>query len=451
MATPATPFESGGSSGSSRSCAACAKSKRKCGRQTPTCARCRARRVSCAYPVPKPTCWVVASPYPPSPTAPTPSTSTSISTPLFYSFEVPVPPPCYPLTDYQLELPWFLTPQTWTTHPIPHEDLERLRSTNNSSIKRTIGQVQRIISSWATTGSTPFIHQRLYRERMPLCVGDAFTSLATYVLQSQVPTQGKGGVHRAALEGSCEGGRGGEQNAARDMLLRLIGNRILQTVEGHGQANNGGGGRGLDAFTHIARVHALLVLVTIGLFDGDVRLRHIAERHLSTLAEWSRAMLESVGRAATTGELIFGSLLDDPEDGSSSSNSEQLVFPANTKTQTPADGLWTAFILSETARRTYLVVDAICGGYQTLLDGQLHCGGGLHLTTRAGVWDAGSAWAWTKLCAEMDVGFMEHGETGRLFGERRPEEVDSFGRMVMEATYGRERMESWVGGFGYST
>jgi hypothetical protein len=78
-----------------------------------------------------------------------------------------------------------------------------------------------------------------------------------------------------------------------------------------------------------------------------------------------------------------------------------------------------------------------------LQDGQLHCGGGLMFTTGEGVWDASSAWAWTKLCAEKDVGFMEHAQTKRLFGERRPDEVDAFGKLMLEATYGAERMESW--------
>src|ERR1044071_7423281 len=125
-----------------KSCAACAKSKRKCGRQTPSCARCQARGLPCTYPASKPTCWVVSSYMPPdqlSNTAPT--------TPILYSSEVPTsepplpsaalpasplfaspyplldPSPFAPLTLTDDQLPWFLTPQTWTIHPIPHEDL----------------------------------------------------------------------------------------------------------------------------------------------------------------------------------------------------------------------------------------------------------------------------------------------------------------------------------------
>jgi len=65
-------------------------------------------------------------------------------------------------------------------------------------------------------------------------------------------------------------------------------------------------------------------------------------------------------------------------------------------------------------------------------------------TTTEGVWDAPSVWAWAKLCIEKDVGFMEQAQTKRLFGERKPDEVDAFGKLMLGATYGSERMESWA-------
>ena len=274
------------------------------------------------------------------------------------------------------------------------------------------------------------------------------------------------------------------------MVLRIVGERILRTVE---EEDEGVGGE-MDTFAHIARVHALLILVVIGLFDGDIRLRHVAETHLATLTAWSFAMLESARRAARNGELLMGNLMGarDGGDGgasrpsryrggTSSSEEEQFgsgsgprygsesryrngdmgyrqlgetshrrdprpdPYPSQSTTKkSEVEALWQAFILSETVRRTWIVCTAVRGSYRMLQDGQLHCGGGIMFTTREGVWDASSAWAWTKLCAEKDVGFMEHAQTKRLFGERRPDEVDAFGKLMLEATYGSERMESWV-------
>jgi hypothetical protein len=65
-------------------------------------------------------------------------------------------------------------------------------------------------------------------------------------------------------------------------------------------------------------------------------------------------------------------------------------------------------------------------------------------TTRQGVWEAQSAVAWEKMCSEVHVGSMQMAEVDKLFTEVGPEEVNEFTKVVLEVTFGRERMERWV-------
>ncbi|KAK4442942.1 hypothetical protein QBC34DRAFT_417967 [Podospora aff. communis PSN243] len=292
----------------------------------------------------------------------------------------------------------------------------------HTSLKQTIAQFQTMVSSWATTGSSPFIHTHLYKAHLPRCVGDAFTSLAAYVMitQSQSPSPK-------------------HDSTAEDTVLRIIASKI-ETIILDEDTNLKE--KEIPTFSHIARVHALLVLVAIGLFDGDIRLRHTAERHLATLGRWNGEMLDAARRAAWSGELLLGGAAacfdGERRDGEG--------MPCGTATKkSGVEALWQAFVLSETVRRTWLVCTGVRGAYRLPQDGQLHRAGGLMFTTAQGIWDAPSAWTWAKLCAEKDVGFMEHAQTKRLFGERRPDEVDTFGKLMLVATWGAERMEIWGG------
>lgn len=47
------------------------------------------------------------------------------------------------------------------------------------------------------------------------------------------------------------------------------------------------------------------------------------------------------------------------------------------------------------------------------------------------------------MCAERNVGFMQRNDTERVLVEYRPDEVDEFGKALMELDFGMERMERW--------
>ena len=45
--------------GMAKACHACHRAKRRCGKQTPDCGRCRKKGIECTYPASKPTCFVL--------------------------------------------------------------------------------------------------------------------------------------------------------------------------------------------------------------------------------------------------------------------------------------------------------------------------------------------------------------------------------------------------------
>ncbi|KAK5651260.1 hypothetical protein OQA88_12668 [Cercophora sp. LCS_1] len=299
------------------------------------------------------------------------------------------------LTLQDLQTAWFLTPDTWVVRQVPAAAAASVVERRNSPLlERFARQMQALITDWAAKGSSPLFHSRFYRRRLPRCAQDAFTALTAYLAKAP---------------------------KTENMVMRIMGERLEQLVADYSDPSR------LDAFEHVARVHAMLVYITLGLFDGDIRLRHLAEIHLETLAVWRVEMLDSARAAAESGQLLVGGLLDGRD----------------REPTTQVEAFWHAWILAESVRRTWFIACGTQTCYSMLREGKLRCAGGLMLTTRVGVWDAKTAWAWTKLCAEQDVGFVTQAQIGRLFDETKPEEVDEFGKFLLEAMYGVEQLETW--------
>ncbi|KAK1752794.1 hypothetical protein QBC47DRAFT_416412 [Echria macrotheca] len=410
-----------------KACAPCARSKRKCGRELPICARCHDRGIDCTYPPPKPSCWVLMTP--PGPATPpaivnTPTPAPSVGKTISPPRQLPSPPeqkepsppaslpsppdrsppapgqepPARCLTLSDLQSAWFLTPETWDVHHVPDSLAQPFVQNADGIVHRFVSHIQSMVSDWAVKGHSTFIHARLYRARMPRPAQDAFTALAAYLTRTPQ-------TQRA--------------------VLSIIGDRLAELVDSGTKTDP----TTLGVMAHLARVHALVTYTVVALFDGDVRLRHTAETRLGMLGVWSYQMLAAARVAALDGRLLRGNLLNDGDDSSGDLSQ--------------ADAFWHAWVLAESVRRTWMIAAGVRVAYRTLQDGVVRCGGGLMFTTRNGVWDAPSAWAWAKLCAESDVGFLPQAQTKRLFSEKNPGDIDEFGKVMLEVTYGTNKMESW--------
>jgi len=274
-------------------------------------------------------------------------------------------------------------------------------------LKRLIRRIHRWLAEWVEKGSNPFIHSRLYRNRFPRCVQDAYTALSCY-------------LHKTASN--------------EKTVFRIIEDRAKQLLAEHGipsvdslQENISMSSATLDPLEHIARVQALLV------YDGDIRLRHVAESHIPVLNCWTQQMVENASQAACLGGSVISSAYEQNavDFGLSYITLYENVF-------------WYSWVLAESIRRTWLIASGVQGTYLIIQQSRaVPCQGGMMFTTRHGVWEAQSAPAWEKLCSQVNVGLMQVAEADKLFTEVAPEDVDDFTILILQATFGEDRTERW--------
>ncbi|KAF2500621.1 hypothetical protein BU16DRAFT_253623 [Lophium mytilinum] len=402
-----------------KACSGCAKAKRKCGRQTPACQRCRDRGFDCVYPPPKPSYFVLSE----APTSPLADTFTGDRTSLsglttaeFLNGEINVASPPEP-ADLSVHFPhcsttwssvaWFLSPETWEIDRYP---VTLTTAPCNGVLKRHIRSTQAWLEQWIATGSNPFIHSHLYATRFPSCIQVAYTTLSAYLNRTEANTE---------------------------TILRIVEDRTNElllengvTFGDLGQENNTASPQ-LEVLDHLARIHALFVYHTISLFDGDIRSRSLAEPRCHVLNRWVSQMVDCARHSLSQLSFAFSPL--DLTQGS---------LPAPYPTST-TENLWHTWILSESVRRTWMTVTGMYAVYHALQQGWTLCPGGIMFTNSQGVWQAETASAWEKICLEGVVMFMQRFEAERLFSEASPSDVDEFGKRMMEITFGIKKVESW--------
>ncbi|KAK2776935.1 hypothetical protein FQN52_003268 [Onygenales sp. PD_12] len=436
----------------SNACSACARSKRKCGRQMPSCARCAERNISCIYP---PSRSRAAPPYQPL----LPDTSVEddgllaeaaladdlmldlASFPLmdvdFAALSsLTQPPTSAPATNAD----WFLAPETWrianrADHPVTV-------AVGKATMKKYIAVLQSWFDRWATTGSNPFIHPRLYSTTFPACVQVAYAALASY-------------IHRTP--------------ANTDTVLQIIEDRSTDLLQENGAVlslDRSGAEQWtdreadgdididididtIDLFAQLSRLHALMVYQLIGLFDGDIRSRYVAQTRMSVLDSWTRKLFRSAERALALPSININTHSHSHTHADTADTAATHLIGCLPRPSTPSQQQWYLWILSESIRRTWLVAVSLSPVFSALQRRCAACPGGIMYTNRSGVWDAASAAEWERECvAGGEVGFLQRFEGVRLFEEVGPGEVDEFGMAMLDMTFDGEVLGGWRGGGG---
>ncbi|OKL62913.1 hypothetical protein UA08_01999 [Talaromyces atroroseus] len=478
-----------------KACNACIKAKRRCDLQHPSCRRCIVRGIECYYPSTRlhdPTPITTATPSSSGDSSRRHrdrdsqdgdsqglvSTSLSSSSPSSYSppFLTPsfssaatatatmqqFPPTTHSLL-YSAELLllqgtrinplYFLVPDSWTVASSEMARRNRIGRTI-PQLNKSVHQVQCWAREWIEQGSNMFIHKNLYYHddsynddcyphggdaaglHMPKCIQDAYTSCAAYF--------------------ACT-------TKNRKMALGIIEQRVatLLAEQGEYQNNDNDGDNGIfstrdisddmnnntktkSVLDHLARVQALLVYQLIRLYDGDIRSRVMAESLIPVLTRWCMQMLDS---ALLSSQYVYSmSTSMGPYLLSSSSNGK-----ASVEKKLRSD--WQAWILAESVRRTWLVAGHMQCIYSLLSYGINACPGGLMFTPRAGLWHAESAYEWWARCREKTKDsrggdgllFCQSLESGtQLLKKTSPEEVDDFGRFVLDIMAGEEKVNQWL-------
>ncbi|ROW15079.1 hypothetical protein VPNG_03416 [Cytospora leucostoma] len=464
----------------SKACRTCAKAKRKCGRQIPTCGRCQCRGIRCDYPAAKqsPTLppndedevrlaggeqlvFGAASP------VPIPDVALDASLldtnrifdlsggddamqfdelfPLNSGFSFPSSAINFNPKDSVPALPWYLEFGTWELDQLHDEDYERPYYCS-SVLNKTIDDAQAWLATWVKTGACPFIHSRIYTYQIPRCIQDAYTALSTY--QNRTPE------NKVIIQALIE-----------ERVKQLLGSQPKPNPRAEDDCPMSDDSA-LTPFEHLARVHALLVYQMIGLYDGDIRLRHVAEAQIPTLNGWLRQLIQSAKSATIHGpENFISSLVDPPNKGEMGPNASHFTTKTSSETEVmfttttafrlgPEDTAWYAWLFAETIRRTWLVACTVQTIYLTLQVRWAPCPGGLPFTVREGLWSAGSAFAWATRCRESEkqegigIDFIRRQQAHLVFEQRSPEDLDEFSRCLFEITFGIERMERWRAAMG---
>jgi hypothetical protein len=415
----------------SNACSACARSKRKCGRQMPSCARCADRSESCVYP---PSRSRVASSSRPllsdalrgsvprvedgllAEVAGNRSSRTAnpiLADDLMLNLAFPFIDSDFAAPSSFIQTPsvpatrtdWFLAPETWMiSHGVDNSaDVPFGRAT----MKKYVAVLQSWFERWVATGSNPFIHSRLYIANFPPCVQVAYATLASY-------------IHRTP--------------ANTEIVLQIIEDRSNDLLQENGAVLNlvgaeewaDGGEQDVGLFEQLTRLHALMVYQIIGLFDGDIRSRHVAEGHMAVQNSWAGKLLHSAAKALSSTHAVATHLVG--------------CLP---RSSTPSQEQWYLWILSESIRRTWLVAVSLSPIFSALQQRWSVCPGGVMYTNRSGLWNAASATEWEKQCLGRNVAFLQRFECAKLFDDAEPADIDEFGAAMLDMTFNGELLEKW--------
>lgn len=415
----------------SNACSACARSKRKCGRQMPSCARCADRGRSCVYPPSRSRAasWsrsllldtlrgsvpIVEDRL----LAEVVGNTSSRTANLIFADDLMLDL-AFPLMDSDFVAPsslvrtpsspgtradWFLAPETWRiSHGV---DTSAALPVGKATMKKYVAVLQSWFERWVTTGNNPFIHPCLYSVNFPACVQVAYATLTSY-------------IHRTP--------------ANTDTVLQIVEDRSNDLLRENGAILDrlgadewaDGGEQDVELFAQLTRLHALMVYQFIGLFDGDIRSRHVAEGHMAVQDSWAGKLFHSAAKALSNTHPVTTPLVG-------------CLPTASTYSQQQ----WYLWILSESIRRTWLVAVSLTLIFSVLQQRWSACPGGIMYTNRSGLWNAASATEWEKQCLGRNVAFLQRLDDASLFDDAEPADIDEFGTAMLGMIFSGEMLDKW--------
>ncbi|KAF7555237.1 hypothetical protein G7Z17_g2333 [Cylindrodendrum hubeiense] len=413
-----------------QSCFACVEAKRRCNKTLPTCSRCLDREIDCAYP---PTSrdrqrsqpgvagiaavsdaglgdiWAhsvldgggagIAQTEDPLDRA---LIDAAFTTSLSSSAAVVDHAVTGQLVPSFGDLHWFLRPQAWSVayHYQPPDTMPPAPVFSNF-----IRGLQDWLSRFVRHGHNPFIHRHLYSETgFPQSIQDIYSAIViskTATPENEHIVDEISSSHISKLLDY--------QPAAGPMSFALLSTR-----------------------DHLSRTQALLIHFLLALFSPSIARRARAETLVETLHSWTNQLWESA-----TQDAAFASPLPNiPSAGGELNISDVDLIP----------GLYRAFVLSESLRRTWLLSNLATGVYSSLKgDWTSSCAGDIPITTRAELWDAPSSAHWEAIARHADPLFI-YSLRGQTLVERgvRAAQVDEFARHLFTVMWGLEKVETWV-------
>ena len=310
--------------------------------------------------------------------------------------------------------PWFLGPETWEITRIADTNIDAAPSM--TTLKNYMATLQSWLVRWVACGSNAFIHALLYKSRSPAYVQVAYATSASY-------------VHRT--------------EASNDLVLRIVEDRARDLLQQNGASpvslgseewTDGAMDENIDVLAQLSRLHALMAYQIIGLLDGDIRARHVAEGRMAVQDSWAYKLLRT---AAVTFTDMSAAAAANSAKGSANDLGVELSSKSDVHRQ------WQVWILSESVRRTCLVAASISPIYTALQQQWAACAGGIMYSNRAGLWEAATAAAWERSCKAKGARRLQPFQCQHLFEEADPADIDEFGMTMLDITFDAEVIERW--------
>ncbi|KAK5054573.1 hypothetical protein LTR84_001464 [Exophiala bonariae] len=404
-----------------KACDACHRAKRKCGKQTPSCLRCTKRGFECRYPATKPSCFVLCEDgfnfnenvfgiryqdlnrdvdaVPSSCLAVSQSVPTheAARSPDFDVSQLPSSKASSLVRQHSFSS-WLKASDSHDFDSLQQLGITTLRFID---VKCHVVTIRRWLHQWVDTGSNPFIHKLLYMAYFPRCIQDAYLALSCYLRKA---------------------------TSNERLVTQIIEDRATQLIQDHavvsGKAREGQVGTvpvSSASFAHIARVQALLVYQFIGLYDGDIRMRHLAEGRIPVLYSWAQQMFEHYSRTTYAGSTLDSQII---RDLASFHSVESAIRNSD-------DFAWYEWITAETIRRTAIIA---CG-MQTLYivlqqGGTIPCQKDIMYTPNKGLWEAESSMDWEKLCSETNATLVQTADVKQVLTTLGPASLDDFATVL---------------------
>jgi hypothetical protein len=213
----------------------------------------------------------------------------------------------------------------------------------------------------------------------------------------------------------------------KETILQIVEERLSVLVRQSPPTDS----RAHGTLDHLGRVQALFTYEFIALFDGSVRLRATAEKHIPTLRQWVNQMWEAV--KSNRGE-----------DGPWDSPPLQWTASEFDKEYDVCSAMWRQWVLTESVRRSRLIIDTVMNVYETTTKGWADCTGSVMFTSRRGLWDAESAMKWCELCRLKPPLLVDSLQPGALMSLYPAEELDDIAKLYWTFIVGADKIQCWI-------
>ncbi|KAK4448014.1 hypothetical protein QBC34DRAFT_407964 [Podospora aff. communis PSN243] len=436
-----------------KSCAACIKAKRRCSQDSPSCQRCRQRRLECKYAGGRITKPSLDHESPQELVTPTPSTThtvhvvhadsdsgsqiTPTATPRVF-----VPP-----HEFAYTIPW--TPSVGSTEgatgpsgsvdtPGPRfvelptavpptstgtsEVLDVLSATRPfTEISDAVAYAMKIRLQYALDRtsfavnqmvfecSTPWSHPQLYQREMPRSIQDAQAFCALYINKSPANSL---------------------------IILRVIQSRAEELVSAPLPTT---------PLETLARAHALLLYQIIRFFDGDISLRAGAERGMRPLEEAAFSLMTFTTFSEGTFDDMGGPDVTLPAAPGPELPMQNIPPPA-------MRSFWESWVFQESARRTFLMIFFFLRVYKITkgdcVDPKGSCDGKLGLfhsfTASAHLWGAKDFVDFAAAWNSKRHLIVKNGDFSEVLDHAHPDDIDAFPRILFSAVLGIDEAKLWI-------